>query len=118
MFGVEDFSKSIVDLANFNIEQLGTALIFGAVIVLIGMITIFSVLSIIWVCLVLLKLAFNDLPARRAKAKATVEVAPAPVVVAKQTNDEEIVAVIAAAIAMAESESSGIKFRVVSFKRK
>lgn len=31
--------------------------------------------------------------------------------------DEEIVAVIAAAIAMAESESSGLKFRVVSFRR-
>ncbi len=32
--------------------------------------------------------------------------------------DEEIVAVIAAAIAMAESESDGLKFRVVSFRRK
>ena len=31
--------------------------------------------------------------------------------------DEEIVAVIAAAIAMAESESNGLKFRVVSFRR-
>ena len=34
------------------------------------------------------------------------------------SNDEEIVAAIAAAIAMAESESDGIKFRVVSFKRR
>ena len=33
-------------------------------------------------------------------------------------NDQEIVAVIAAAIAMAESEENGIKFRVVSFRRK
>lgn len=31
--------------------------------------------------------------------------------------DEEIIAVIAAAIAMAESENSGLKFRVVSFRR-
>ncbi len=31
--------------------------------------------------------------------------------------DEEIVAVIAAAVAMAESESNGLKFRVVSFRR-
>ena len=30
---------------------------------------------------------------------------------------KEIVAVIAAAVAMAESESSGLKFRVVSFRR-
>lgn len=34
-----------------------------------------------------------------------------------ESNDEEIIAVIAAAIAMAESESEGLKFRVVSFKR-
>lgn len=33
------------------------------------------------------------------------------------TNNDEIVAVIAAAIATAESENSGLKFRVVSFKR-
>lgn len=33
------------------------------------------------------------------------------------SNDAEIIAVIAAAIAAAESESNGIKFRVVSFKR-
>lgn len=32
-------------------------------------------------------------------------------------NDEEIIAVIAAAIAMAESESNGLKFKVVSFRR-
>ena len=31
--------------------------------------------------------------------------------------DEEIIAVIAAAIAMAESENSGLKFKVVSFRR-
>ena len=35
----------------------------------------------------------------------------------KNALDEEIVAVIAAAIAMAESESNGLKFRVVSFRR-
>ena len=32
-------------------------------------------------------------------------------------NDEEFIAVIAAAIAMAESESDGLKFKVVSFRR-
>ncbi len=32
-------------------------------------------------------------------------------------NNEEIIAVIAAAIAMAESESNGLKFKVVSFRR-
>ena len=42
---------------------------------------------------------------------------PEPVCVAP-AEDEEIVAAIAAAIAMAESESDGVKFRVVSFKRR
>lgn len=32
-------------------------------------------------------------------------------------DEEEIIAVIAAAIAMAESESEGLKFKVVSFRR-
>ena len=36
---------------------------------------------------------------------------------ASTDNDEEIIAVIAAAIDMAESESSGLKFKVVSFRR-
>ncbi len=36
---------------------------------------------------------------------------------ADMSSDDEIIAVIAAAIAAAESESSGLKYRVVSFKR-
>ena len=52
--------------------------------------------------------------------KNTVEVNTAPVVPVQKENDEsgEIIAAIAAAIAMAESEGSGVKFRVVSFRRK
>ena len=34
------------------------------------------------------------------------------------SNDDEVIAVIAAAIAAAESECTGAKFRVVSFRRK
>ena len=53
------------------------------------------------------------------KQKKALESEPAPEPVVATTNtDEEIVAVITAAIAMAESESGGIKFRVVSFKRR
>jgi hypothetical protein len=54
---------------------------------------------------------------KKAAPKVVQSVEAAPVTVSK-TNDEEIVAAIAAAIAMAESESDGIKFRVVSFKRR
>ena len=47
MFGIEDYSKPIVDFANFDIAQLGNALLFGASILLIGMVTVFSVLCIL-----------------------------------------------------------------------
>lgn len=118
MFGIEDFGKAIVDYSNFDVSMLGDAAIFGGAILLIGMIAIFAVLVVIWMCLALFKVAFQGAGAK--KSSATVE-APAPVVAVQQTApsaDDEIVAVIAAAIAMAESESNGLKFRVVSFKRK
>lgn len=103
-------------LSNFGI---GDVLTFGGQMLLIGMATVFSVLCIIWVCLLLFKLVFHDLPNRKQatknKAVVTEVVESAPVVA---ENNDEIVAVIAAAIAMAESESSDTKFRVVSFKRK
>ena len=103
-------------LADAPSEILG----LGGQIVLIGMLTVFSVLGLLWACLTVFKLVFHDIPAKRAQKvvaeKEVVEsfVAPEPTV----SDDEEIVAVIAAAIAAAESESGGLaKFRVVSFRR-
>ena len=117
MFGIEDFSKSIVDYSNFDISQLGEAALFGGAVLLIGMATIFSVLVVIWLSLMLFKVVVHDLPEKKAApAPAATAVAEEAEVVAN--DDSEIVAVIAAAIAMAESESSGVKFKVVSFKRK
>ena len=121
MFGVENFSEAIVKYGSeFDISQLGKAALFGGAMVLIGMATIFSVLCILWACLALFKVVFHDLPAKKANKATTVsEEAPVATVVSNaSSNDDEIVAVIAAAIAMAESESDGLKFRVVSFKRK
>ncbi len=89
-------------------------LTFGGLMVLIGMLVIFSVLIIIWGCLVLFKLCFAGKEEKAVKPQAP---APLPVVEAK-SDDGEIIAAIAAAIAMAESESSGLKFKVVSFRRK
>ena len=119
MFGIEDFYAPIVKLSNeFDLSQLGEAFIFGGAILLIGMLTIFSVLSILWLFLVAFKLVFHDIPKKRA-AKKTI----APIVTAEATqetktiDDGELIAVISAAIALAENDSSGAKFRVVSFKR-
>lgn len=110
---VTDYSKPIDGFAD--------KLLFGGQMVLIGMSVVFSVLVLLWLSLLAFKLFFHDLPSKK-KAKKSVAVATKaePVketAVKTQTNDDEIVAVIAAAIAAAESESSGLKFRVVSFKR-
>ena len=90
---------------------------FGGMMVLVGVLAVFSVLAIIWLALVIFKAVFNSISAKKENAatKTEVVVPEAPATVADP--DEEIVAVIAAAIAMAESESDGIKFRVVSFRR-
>lgn len=114
-----DFSKPIIDYSNFDPSQLGQAAGFGGTMVLIGMATIFAVLCALWLCLVVFKVIFHDIPEKKKKAlEAAVAVEETlPVAEPVANADEEIVAVIAAAIAMAESESSGIKFKVVSFKR-
>ena len=120
MFGIEDFSKPIVDYTNFDFSQLGDVLLFGGSVLLIGMATIFGVLCILWLCLVLFRVFFHDIPERKAAnniLEPTVEIEESYASGDVQ-NEDEIIAVIAAAIAMAESTSHGSTFRVVSFKRK
>lgn len=97
---------------NFS-EALG----FGGEMLLIGMVAIFAVLGLLWAVLTVFKFVFS--PTQNTSKVET----PAPKVITASpipsTNDSEIVAVIAAAIAMAESEcGEGMKFRVVSFRRK
>ena len=122
MFDKINISEAIVNFKNFEFSQITTALGYGGFMLLVGMATVFAVLCTLWICLVLFKLGFHDLPEKRkAKALANKEAEAAPVI--EETDDNvgingEIVAAIAAAIAMAESENSGIKFRVVSFRRK
>lgn len=117
MFGV-DLNSVLVDIINLDFSQADKALAFGGAMVLIGMLTVFAVLCIIWLCLSLFKIFFHDLPEKRKGSsdapRSSAAVSSAPVT----SSSDEIVAVIAAAIAMAESESNGLKFRVVSFKRK
>lgn len=103
-----------------NQYGFGETALFGLQVLLLGMAIVFAVLIIIWVALIAFKFVFHDLKSTSVKKD---KVAPVkidePVVYPVANADDEIVAVIAAAIAMAESESpSGLKFRVVSFKRK
>lgn len=97
------------------IDSLVEKLTFGGLIVLIGMVAIFTVLLIIYIALLIFKLCFQNV--HKSDKIEQPHQAPAPIITHSYTADEEIVAVIAAAIAIAESENTGTKFRVVSFKR-
>ncbi len=109
----DQYGESIIKTAGF-----GETLAFGAMIVFIGMLTVFAVLILLWFSLVLFKKAFHDIPEKR-KSTPINEKIPVQETVQNTTDDEnEIVAVLAAAIAMAESNNDDVKFRVVSFKKK
>ena len=110
----KDYAYNLFD-KGYN---LGEVAVFGLQILGIGMITVFAVLSLIWVALLVFEKVFTSRPKTEKKAESATTVPVSEAVVIEENNDEEIVAVIAAAIAMAESENSGMKFRVVSFKRK
>ena len=117
MFGIENFSEAIVKYGpDFDPSQLTDVLLFGGAIVLIGMVTIFAVLCLLWGCLAIFKLVFNG-SSKKTSKEVVEEVTITPAAPAPSA-DDEIVAVIAAAIAMAESECSNMKFKVVSFRRK
>lgn len=108
----------LMEITDFTapIEAMADKLSFGGMIMLIGMVAVFSVLGIIFAVLKIFSLVFGSSSSKEQKPKQ----APAPIqapIQPKITNDGEIAAVIAAAIAMAESESNGMKFKVVSFRR-
>ena len=89
-------------------------LTFGGFMLLLGMAIVFSVLIIIWACLAVFKLYFSKYEAKPQETVAAPVVVEAP----QSPTEAEIVAVIAAAIAAAEADSNGMKFKVVSFRRK
>lgn len=109
------FSMETIDKASKL--SFSDALAYGGIMVLIGMLTIFSVLVLIMLSLYAFKYFFHDLSSNK-KAVPVKAAAPEPVVATALNDDAEVVAAIAAAIAAAESESDGIKFRVVSFKKR
>lgn len=110
--GPSEYKDKIIETKGF-LETLG----FGGQMLLQGMLTVFAVLVIIWGALVLFKLIFHDLPEKRKAKTENTNVLPVDEAQPDAgTDDEEVIAAITAAIAMAESENSGMKFRVVSFK--
>ena len=111
----DDYASQIIKTKSF-----GEAALFGLEIVAIGMCAVFAVLGIIWLSLLIFNKLMPGVKQKKEpaiKAPQAVTSAPTAPAATADTN-AELVAVIAAAIAAAESESSGAKFRVVSFKRK
>lgn len=100
----------------------------GITTALLGILTVFAVLSIIWGCLEIFKYVFYTLPEKRKKEEAE-ESALAPAVQSVQptapapvySDDKAVVAAIIAAITAAREDEgipSSVPFRVVSFKKK
>ena len=109
------YGEKIIETAGF-----GESLLFGGKILLIGMLTVFSVLCLIWLSLVAFRAVMQKSSESGSKTNApVVAVEENYVPQTNKTDDAEIIAVIAAAIAAAESEAApGAKFKVVSFRRK
>lgn len=108
------------DINNTTLSEAPAEILgLGGQVVLIGMLTVFAVLGLLWACLTVFKMVFAGSSVKKTvKPTEKEEVVSFIAPVSAPSEDEEIVAVIAAAIAMAESESdSGLKFRVVSFRR-
>ncbi len=95
----------------------------GGKVLLIGMATVFAVLSLIWFCLYLTRLLLAAITGTGKEEKAAPVAQPAPTPVspvapAPATAEGELIAVITAAIAAAETECGNrTGFRVVSFHR-
>ena len=107
-------------LLDSNPSNLGETLALGGEVVLVGMLSIFAVLGLIWACLLIFKIVFYDMKQGGGKVLVESKKSEAEVVVpvSRPTEDTEIIAVLAAAIAAAESDCAGLKFRVVSYRRK
>ncbi|MBR2011635.1 MAG: OadG family protein [Clostridia bacterium] len=104
--------------------NLGERFAYAGRMTLIGMMTIFVALSILWGALVLFR-KFVQRGEVQKDSKPVAPVAPAapvpaPVAQAKATNDGELVAAITAAVSLMLAEENGGRvpnFRVVSFRR-
>lgn len=102
---VTDYTQPVTDFAD--------RLSFGGLILVIGIAVVFLSLILLWGSLSIFKMfSAKDSTVKKEEASPHIQT-PAPI-----SADGEIIAAIAAAIAAAESESGGLKFRVVSFKRK
>ena len=114
-------------------QTIGDVFKNGLPTALIGLLTVFAVLAIVWGVLELFHLISHGRKPKQTPPAQHSAIEPPPSLPLEKAppvtpevatpatstaDDEEIIAVIAAAIAAAESEQPTGSFRVVSFKRK
>ena len=114
MFGIEDFFGSILNIDGCSLLSVSSDPDSQP-----AFIAMLSVVGVAIVCFIIYKLLLTRSSGNRAEKNATSssEGLAENAVNPGEAENAEIVAVITAAIAMAESENSGLKFKVVSFKR-
>ena len=102
--------------------SFGERLSYVGTLTLLGMCVVFSVLSIVWLAIVLMKkiLAYGEGKSKKEKASEAIQIPdPTPIVPVQPapTEDGALLAAITAAIAVVwESEYPGTGFRVVSYR--
>lgn len=110
-------------------DIMGRFLGKGLQTALLGLVTVFVVLSLLWGCLEIFRYVFYTLPERKknasqgsASAVQVTESVPAPTAepTVCETDDGELVAAIMAAVSAyrAEEGAPAVGFRVVSFRKK
>lgn len=123
--------NSVISTVLLSTEMgLFERLSYGAQVFVVGMLTVFSALAILWGVMVLFKIFMYDLPQKKAHKKAAAELeAAAPQSEAAPDitddndssaadDDAQLIAVITAAIeAYSGDTGSALPFRVVSYKR-
>lgn len=108
---------------------IGERVTYALQVSLIGMLAIFSVLTIIWGALVLMRIVIEAITKQKNKKNKGSDIdepvieAPAEAASPVDSDDEQLVAVITAAVATTRAEEAkkdgrtAAGFRVVSFKR-
>ncbi len=101
--------------------DLGERIAYAGRMTLIGMVTVFAALAILWGALALFRVALAAVERRKTAKSEPAPATPAPAAPAAPTsNEEELVAAITAAVTVLLAEENGgtaPAFRVVSFRR-
>ena len=123
MQGIYYLAEKTKFVDNYGDDWVARLVGDGLPTALLGILTVFAVLAILWGCLEVFKYVFYTIPERNKNGGAVKEEkpAPAPAPAPQANTDEEIVAAIIAAITAARAEEgipASTAFRVVSFRKR